>query len=138
MTSKSISYTESFKVTTAFFCAGTGYGKSLVFEGLATLGGKGKLVIIISPLERDQVRLLTILVIWSHTNIFRAEQAKLMLSSSTKRPRKPQTCGNMLVPAQPRSTCRQRWLSPLSSKSYGRIPVSGHASPRSWLMRPIA
>lgn len=57
----------------SIFCAGTGYGKSLIFEGLATLGGKGKLVIIISPLkalERGQVRLLTILVIWSCTDIF--------------------------------------------------------------------
>ena len=57
----------------SIFCAGTGYGKSLVFESLATLGGKGKLVIIISPLkalERGQVRLLTILVIWSCTDIF--------------------------------------------------------------------
>jgi len=47
----------------SIFCAGTGYGKSLIFEGLAVLGGKGKLVIVISPLkalERDQVRLLTI------------------------------------------------------------------------------
>jgi superfamily II DNA helicase RecQ len=35
----------------------TGYGKSLIFEGLAVLSGKGKLVIVISPLkalERDQ------------------------------------------------------------------------------------
>ena len=42
----------------SIFCAGTGYGKSLVFKGLAVLGGKGKLVIVISPLkalERDQV-----------------------------------------------------------------------------------
>jgi len=41
----------------SIFCAGTGYGKSLVFEGLAILGGKGKVVIIVSPpkaLERDQ------------------------------------------------------------------------------------
>lgn len=41
------------------FCAGTGYGKSLIFEGLAGLGGKGKVVIVVSPLkalERDQVR----------------------------------------------------------------------------------
>lgn len=39
-------------------CAGTGYGKSLIFEGLAALGGKGKCVVIICPLkalERDQV-----------------------------------------------------------------------------------
>ena len=39
-------------------CAGTGCGKSLIFEGLAILEGSGKLVIIISPLkalERDQV-----------------------------------------------------------------------------------
>ncbi len=42
----------------SIFCAGTGYGKSLVFQVLASLGGKGKLVMVISPLkalERDQV-----------------------------------------------------------------------------------
>lgn len=41
----------------SIFCAGTGYGKSLVFEALAVLGGPGKLVLVISPLkalERDQ------------------------------------------------------------------------------------
>ncbi|RDX42630.1 P-loop containing nucleoside triphosphate hydrolase protein, partial [Lentinus brumalis] len=45
----------------AIVCAGTGYGKSLVFEGLAVLGGKNKVVIVISPLkalEHDQVRRL--------------------------------------------------------------------------------
>jgi ATP-dependent helicase YprA (DUF1998 family) len=44
------------------FCAGTGYGKSLIFEGLAALGGKGRVVIVISPLkalERDQVCVFT-------------------------------------------------------------------------------
>jgi len=42
----------------SILCEGTGYGKSLIFEALALLGGKGKLVIVISPLkalERDQV-----------------------------------------------------------------------------------
>ena len=42
----------------SIFCAGTGYGKSLVFEGLAVLGGNRKLVVVISPLkalEYDQV-----------------------------------------------------------------------------------
>lgn len=42
----------------SIFCAGTGYGKSLIFEALAVLGGPGKLVLVISPLkalERDQV-----------------------------------------------------------------------------------
>lgn len=46
----------------AFFLAGTGYGKSVVFEGLAALD-KNKMVIIISPLkalERDQVRTVTV------------------------------------------------------------------------------
>jgi ATP-dependent helicase YprA (DUF1998 family) len=46
----------------SIFCAGTGYGKSLVFEGLTVLGGKGRVVIVISPLkalERDQVRVFT-------------------------------------------------------------------------------
>jgi superfamily II DNA helicase RecQ len=47
------------------FLAGTGYGKSLVFEGLqvAVLGGQSKMVIIISPLkalERDQVHCLNV------------------------------------------------------------------------------
>ncbi|KAJ7232271.1 hypothetical protein C8J57DRAFT_1533197 [Mycena rebaudengoi] len=40
------------------FLAGTGYGKSLIFEGLAVLGGKKKVVIVIcslKALERDQV-----------------------------------------------------------------------------------
>ncbi|KAJ7710311.1 P-loop containing nucleoside triphosphate hydrolase protein [Mycena metata] len=42
----------------SIFLAGTGYGKSLIFEALAVLGGKKKVVIVISPLkalERDQV-----------------------------------------------------------------------------------
>jgi len=42
----------------SILCAGTGYGKSLIFEALALLRGKGKLVIVISPLkvlERNQV-----------------------------------------------------------------------------------
>jgi superfamily II DNA helicase RecQ len=46
----------------SIFCAGTGYGKSLIFEGLVALGGKGRVVIVISPLkalERDQVRVFT-------------------------------------------------------------------------------
>jgi len=41
----------------SIFCAGTGYGKSLIFEALAVLGGQRKLVIVISPLkalEHDQ------------------------------------------------------------------------------------
>ncbi|KAJ3543662.1 hypothetical protein NMY22_g3064 [Coprinellus aureogranulatus] len=39
--------------------AGTGYGKSLIFEGLAVLGGYRKVVLVISPLkalERDQAK----------------------------------------------------------------------------------
>jgi len=42
----------------SILCAGTGYGKSVIFEGLAFLGSKGKLVIVTSPLkalEHDQV-----------------------------------------------------------------------------------
>lgn len=45
----------------SIFCAGTGYGKSLIFEALAVLGGPGKVVLVISPLkalERDQVCIL--------------------------------------------------------------------------------
>ena len=40
------------------FCAGTGYGKSLIFEALAILAGPKKVVLVVSPLkalERDQV-----------------------------------------------------------------------------------
>lgn len=39
--------------------AGTGYGKSLLFEGSAVLAGKGKAVVVICPLKalgNDQVR----------------------------------------------------------------------------------
>jgi ATP-dependent helicase YprA (DUF1998 family) len=49
----------------SIFCAGTGYGKSLIFEALAVLGGPGKLVLVISPLkalERDQVRVFIIIL----------------------------------------------------------------------------
>src|SRR5882762_10803639 len=40
------------------FCAGTGYGKSIIFEGIAALGGPRKVTIVISPLkalQKDQV-----------------------------------------------------------------------------------
>jgi len=40
------------------FCTGTGYGKSLIFEGIAALGGQKKVTIVISPLkalQKDQV-----------------------------------------------------------------------------------
>jgi ATP-dependent helicase YprA (DUF1998 family) len=49
----------------SIFCAGTGYGKSLIFEALAVLGGPEKLVLVISPLkalERDQVRVFIIII----------------------------------------------------------------------------
>jgi len=45
----------------SIFCAGTGYGKSLVFEGIAALGGKRKVTIVISPLkslQKDQVSII--------------------------------------------------------------------------------
>lgn len=45
----------------SIFLAGTGYGKSLVFEAVAVLGGKKKATIIICPLkalEADQVHIL--------------------------------------------------------------------------------
>ena len=35
----------------SIFCAGTGYGKSIIFEGIATLGGQRKVTIVISPLK---------------------------------------------------------------------------------------
>ncbi|TFY63189.1 hypothetical protein EVJ58_g3389 [Rhodofomes roseus] len=43
----------------SIFCAGTGYGKSLVFHGIAKLAGENKAVIVICPLkalEADQLR----------------------------------------------------------------------------------
>ncbi|KAJ7443551.1 hypothetical protein FB451DRAFT_1295556 [Mycena latifolia] len=43
----------------SIFLAGTGYGKSLIFEAVAVLGGKNKVTVIICPLkalEADQVR----------------------------------------------------------------------------------
>jgi superfamily II DNA helicase RecQ len=48
----------------SIFCAGMGYGKSLVFEGIAALGGQGKVTIVISPLkslQKDQVSIIIIL-----------------------------------------------------------------------------
>lgn len=45
----------------SIFCAGTGYGKSLVFEGIAALGGQRKVTIVISPLkslQKDQVSII--------------------------------------------------------------------------------
>lgn len=45
----------------SIFLAGTGYGKSLIFEAVAVLGGKKKVTIVICPLkalEADQVRTL--------------------------------------------------------------------------------
>lgn len=45
----------------SIFLAGTGYGKSLIFEAVAVLGGKQKATIVICPLkalEADQVRTL--------------------------------------------------------------------------------
>lgn len=48
------------------FAAGTGYGKSLVFQGLAKLGGEEKVVVVICPLkalEADQVRVISLLLL---------------------------------------------------------------------------
>lgn len=45
----------------SIFCAGTGYVKSLIFKGIAALGGQGKVVTVISPLkalQKDQVNIL--------------------------------------------------------------------------------
>ncbi|KAJ7112390.1 P-loop containing nucleoside triphosphate hydrolase protein, partial [Mycena crocata] len=46
----------------SIFLAGTGYGKSLIFEAVAVLGGKKKVTIVICPLkalEADQVKQAT-------------------------------------------------------------------------------
>ncbi|KAJ7690513.1 P-loop containing nucleoside triphosphate hydrolase protein, partial [Mycena rosella] len=46
----------------SIFLAGTGYGKSLIFEAVAVLGGKKKVTIIVCPLkalEADQVKQAT-------------------------------------------------------------------------------
>jgi superfamily II DNA or RNA helicase len=43
----------------SIFLAGTGYGKSLIFEAVAALGGKKKVTIVVCPLkalEANQVR----------------------------------------------------------------------------------
>ncbi|KAJ7159121.1 hypothetical protein C8R43DRAFT_882325 [Mycena crocata] len=42
----------------SIFLAGTGYGKSLIFEAVAFMGGKKKVTVVICPLkalEADQV-----------------------------------------------------------------------------------
>lgn len=61
MTGRSTLSEGSYKATTRSFVLeqAAGYGKSLVFEALAVLGGAGKLVLVISPLKalgHDQVR----------------------------------------------------------------------------------
>ncbi|KAJ7110567.1 hypothetical protein C8R44DRAFT_743038 [Mycena epipterygia] len=38
------------------FLAGTGYGRSLIFEGMTILGGKKKVVIVVCPLKVNQAR----------------------------------------------------------------------------------
>jgi hypothetical protein len=62
----------------SIFSAGTGYGKSLIFEALAVLGGAKKLVIVISPLkalEHNQVFKLSFGVITTLNVYFQAEHA---------------------------------------------------------------
>jgi len=47
----------------SIFCAGTGYGKSLVFEGIAAVRGQRKVTIVISPLkslQKDQVSIIPV------------------------------------------------------------------------------
>ena len=55
------------------------YGKSLIFENLAVLGGPKKLVIVISPLkalERDQVlKLVLFQIIYTFNLCFHVEHA---------------------------------------------------------------
>ena len=64
----------------SIFCAGTGYGKSLIFEALAVLGGPGKLVLVISPLkalERDQVCVFIIFIQWTdNSTIFKGRTSR--------------------------------------------------------------
>jgi hypothetical protein len=47
-------------------CAGTGYGKSLIFEGVAALGGKGKVVMVICPLKALKYDQVCICDLWLH------------------------------------------------------------------------
>jgi superfamily II DNA helicase RecQ len=45
----------------SIFLAGTGYGKSLIFEAVAVLGGKKNVTLVVCPLkalEADQVRII--------------------------------------------------------------------------------
>lgn len=80
----------------SIFLAGTGYGKSLIFEGLAALGGKKKVVIVISPLkalERDQVSQSTSYRVnyqrlQRENRLTRRAKRELMPSSSMKITRK--------------------------------------------------
>jgi superfamily II DNA helicase RecQ len=47
----------------SIICAGTGYGKSLVFEGIAAVRGQRKVTIVISPLkslQKDQVSIIPV------------------------------------------------------------------------------
>ena len=63
----------------SIFCAGIGYGKSLIFKGLAVLGGKGKLVIVISLLKGGCTRHDT----QTHTFCFGCQEAAGVLTNLT-------------------------------------------------------
>jgi DEAD/DEAH box helicase len=124
----------------SIFCAGTGYGKSLIFEGLAVLGGPKKLVIVISPLkalERDQVFKLVFSQLPDKLNIFEyiffrrnmQQRRELMLLSLMKTQKRLLSSGNEPVRRLQSLTCPPRWHSPRlgASRNFGRIQNFGTA-----------
>jgi len=113
----------------SIFCAGTGYGKSLVFEALAILGGSRKLVLVVSPLkalERDKVCDLPLIANGINDMTIYYRQTKpskraLMLSSLTRTLRSQRHYGRVLEHHLRWYTCRPRWSFLITFRSYGRI-----------------
>lgn len=113
-------------------CAGTGYGKSLIFEGLAALGGPESVVVIISPLkalERDQVcpdwqfRWISLSLTLSRP--FKRLKKVSAPSFSMRTPSKRRVYGSEQNRRPNSSTAPRKWRSVPASQSYGPAQIFG-------------
>jgi len=105
--------------------AGTGYGKSYIFEALALLGvPKNEIVLVICPLktlEYDQVFICSVLLLYLYLCYVRLNRLKQKASRRlllTKTLRTLQRHGAIREPRPSSCTCRQRWRCPIASMSF--------------------
>jgi hypothetical protein len=111
----------------SIFCAGMGYGKSLIFKALAVLGGSKKLIIVISllkALERDQVFKLAFQVITMLNFCFRQNmqlRRELMLLLLMKTHPRLLSFGNELAQRLRSLICLPRWRCLRASRNYGEL-----------------